>query len=130
MKDCHNDHSEHWTKSAEGLHKTESKKGSNMKAQHTPTPWVIDPSGSSINAGDALGRIADMKGDYIWPSEDKANAAFIVQACNSHQALVDALEATEGTLDWMEQFASEGMQAECDKSLAMAREALALAKGK
>ena len=57
-------------------------------SQHTPTPWnVVTHNGVSLIDGDA-----DRIGVNV---EAPANAAFIVRACNSHDALVKALEAVE-----------------------------------
>ena len=60
---------------------------------HIPTSWrVVDNHVYDIvpaAGSESLSEIA-----RVWRStEGKANAHFIVTACNSHQALVDALEA-------------------------------------
>lgn len=61
---------------------------------HTPLPWSIDKT-------DQLTMIVDSKKDVVAalstidlkgrPEEEMANAAFIVKAVNSHDALVEAL---------------------------------------
>jgi len=75
--------------------------------QHTPTPWELSEGGLNVNAenGSVL-RIAVTSGadvgpgwsgtDYATFEHSKANAAFIIRACNSHEPLVAALvEAVE-----------------------------------
>ena len=52
-------------------------------SNHTPTPWKVDHgSVYTIDGKPVTGSFA---------TERDANAHFIVQACNSHDALVDAL---------------------------------------
>lgn len=70
------------------------------RGEHSPLPWVI--AGPSSNLGEAevikskyrtiawTADSADEDGEYI-SAEDKANAAFIVRACNVHAKLVEAL---------------------------------------
>jgi hypothetical protein len=67
----------------------------------TPTPWIAD----GYNVRQPSGRYIAYTGpshtpDDIYPpackAEDKANAAFIVRACNSHGPLVESLQ---GVLD-------------------------------
>lgn len=79
-----------------------------MKPTHTPTPWSITPDGditaacvdnsiivhgSAINAYDVR-NMAFENPRQLRAKDDggAANAAFIVRAVNSHQALIDALE--------------------------------------
>jgi hypothetical protein len=58
---------------------------------HTPLPWHAD--GRCIQAQDGNIGLLNLARD---DRTSEANAAFIVRAVNSHQALVDALEeATE-----------------------------------
>jgi hypothetical protein len=71
-----------------------------VKKKHTPTPWTLKlglTSGHWIckKSGSLYERLAIV--DPMPTEEDselsgRANAAFIIRACNSHQALVDALE--------------------------------------
>lgn len=70
-------------------------------AQHTPTPWMIE---ENVNAGGIVhlgitnrSEPVDWMPCSITPMHmarkvDRANAAFIVRACNCHDALVAALE--------------------------------------
>lgn len=44
----------------------------------------------------------------IWKEEGEANAAFIVQACNAHDALVEALTLSQEALTaWLHQYAPD-----------------------
>jgi len=63
-----------------------------MNMNHTPTPWdlrsrsiTVKDNGEDIVA-EANGGLSGTIGEAV------ANAAFIVQACNSHAALVAAAE--------------------------------------
>lgn len=56
---------------------------------HTPTPWhTADNMDIDIYASGF--RIAIMKGGEI--RRDKANAAFIVAACNAHEKMLETLK--------------------------------------
>lgn len=81
----------------------------NSKVKWTPTPWSIDKVWQTyITAGDERGeqRIGEINGGLNASDEqDAANAAFIVRACNAHDALVEALEAIQrgfrnGEIQW------------------------------
>ena len=92
-------------------------------SQHTPTPWnVVTHNGVSLIDGDA-----DRIGVNV---EAPANAAFIVRACNSHDALVKALEALHIEMDAFRQNAevSDNTKRHWAKACDEARAALALAK--
>ena len=54
-----------------------------MTAQHTPTPWNKKYQGNLIR---------DKNDSVLAEVIDTSNAAFIVRAVNSHDALVEALE--------------------------------------
>ena len=60
-----------------------------MTTQHTPTPWLADSSGLRAGVGPILFMTT---GGYTGRSTAKANAAFIVRACNAHEELVTALD--------------------------------------
>ena len=79
-----------------------------MKKEHTPTPWIIDGEDSlqgcpfiaihNSHAGNEAWRnICEVQPNtengmsLVIGDEDRANAAFIVKAVNSHEALVEAL---------------------------------------
>jgi hypothetical protein len=76
--------------------------------KHTPTPWRVEgatviwsPSAGSVVAqASALQETSDVR--FTAPSlssphfdEIAANAAFIVQSCNAHDALMDLFAASE-----------------------------------
>ncbi len=67
------------------------------KATHTKTPWRIGRNGADycVFAGDEkFIADCDRSDDMDGSPEDIANAAFIVRAANSHDALVEALKKT------------------------------------
>jgi hypothetical protein len=57
---------------------------------HTPTPWYTELD-RSIRADDGDGHVALLAGSDFNVATEEANAAFIVRACNAHDALVAAL---------------------------------------
>ena len=91
------------------------------QAKHTPLPWCIDKNAASVASGDGIDIMSGMEvvacvfteamldrgyevarpGETVsceWAyrkatPEERANAAFIVRACNSHEALVEACKA-------------------------------------
>ena len=73
------------------------------ETRHTPTPWIATPSGPVMHGYSqpfAIGEhgkpnlVAGCFGDVAGGEETaEANAARIVLAVNSHEALVEALEA-------------------------------------
>ena len=69
------------------------------KAAHTPGPWSVRASRNDEGYGllicDEDQTILARMDTWLGPTpeaEMEANAAFIVRACNSHAALVDALQ--------------------------------------
>lgn len=66
-------------------------------SQHTPTPWSIEgklnkhQEGLLITSRDGLSIVCEMSGGLPF-YEVEANAAFIVRAVNSHEALINALK--------------------------------------
>lgn len=93
---------------------------------HTPVPFRLDESGFTIHGPESPDKplviVADLHGIHPGVShyERRANAAFIVRACNAHADLLAALEALVS-------------KCEANKvsgpALNAARAALALAKG-
>lgn len=81
--------------------------GAPVLSGHTPTPWIFDVEVQegwkgrhqiiTVSSGETL--IASYQTDFVeYPETDEenaANAAFIVRAVNSHEALVKALEITQ-----------------------------------
>jgi hypothetical protein len=74
-----------------------------MNAQHTPTPWTVMADGRHIvrNTKDGTTIVADCgePSRHFVKEPEKGNAAFIVRACNSHEALVAALKAAMPALE-------------------------------
>jgi len=69
-----------------------------LVSEHTPTPWRLE--GYSIYSSAHKGRHIVATSDPYWGlNQNKANAAFIVKAVNSHEALVKALELCKGALE-------------------------------
>lgn len=62
---------------------------------HTPTPWnvqyraILDQDGFQVAAGSVPDDDIVMMAHYDLAAE---NAAFIVKACNAHEALVEAVQ--------------------------------------
>lgn len=65
-----------------------------METKHTPTPWRTGGNFKSISVGlgDVITEITTVHGIQDIPGSRKANAEFIVRACNLHDELVLALE--------------------------------------
>jgi len=68
-----------------------------MTTQHTPTPWTA--RGERIVADRPIGFGGYNEDDILSlarsPEVRRANAAFIVLACNAHEQLVEALRKAE-----------------------------------
>ena len=62
--------------------------------KHTPTPWIVDPGTVTIHAQNPINGscIASVlgTGDEDSDQVSLADAEFIVRACNSHEALLEA----------------------------------------
>jgi len=69
------------------------------KTEHTPIPWHTE---GNLIGGDG-GLIAEATS--FKPERNRANAEFIVRACNSHVALLEACE------DAVETLHGEGLEA-------------------
>jgi len=76
---------------------------------HTPLPWKPSDSGIGIwSAGEPLGKnkiISICSCDAVSrpKDENKANADFILRACNNHYELLQALETLLASLETNEQ---------------------------
>jgi hypothetical protein len=93
--------------------------------KHTPVPWV-NPNGSVTVKGPDGGKIADMSGaSYDVPMQE-ANAAFIVLACNNHDSLLAALDATRGIVAWAKDHGADRAATEAIEK--MTRKAIRKAK--
>lgn len=70
-----------------------------MKTQHAQTPWETSVTSSlewdvcKEGGGDCIAHI--MNND----AESEANAAFIVRACNNHEALIKTVKAIQELID-------------------------------
>lgn len=105
-----------------------------MTQKYTPTPWAVVyretgpcitmTEGTRKNSGvpylalEDIATVAPIKRALLNPAERDANAAFIVRACNSHDALVEALALCIAHSSPMTEF-----------TIRKANEALALANG-
>jgi len=61
-----------------------------MNTKHTPGPWIVRTSGEVGTADEMLASVYPIEATRT--EERRANAAFIVRACNSHDDLLAALE--------------------------------------
>lgn len=89
----------------------------------TKTPWKLDGELAIVTASRKELHIATVNGYSRSHKEDCANAAYIVQAVNSHEALVEAIQ---GLLDLVDR---EDLDYTWRDKVASARAALAKAKG-
>ncbi len=102
-----------------------------MELKHTPTPWQeFEPQTSKLLT------IEDFKGNHIASIGHRnseavaANAAFIIRAVNSHDALVEALEEAQTYIQCqMTQVMPKGGVLDGRTMSKVIHEALALAKG-
>lgn len=81
--------------------------------KHTPTPWKMEQWGENhfavVSDNDGQNH-AVMQDIYCYAPEKAANAAFIVRACNAHEALVRELQAMyDHMIDRGEDEESDGM---------------------
>lgn len=106
--------------------------------KHTPTPWkAIEHENKNAFEGNIVITPNDMNDAVctVWTcdteEETQANAAFIVRACNSHAALVEALEdlfnCCMAEIDEDGECINEGFSS--NSALGKAKAALTLAKG-
>lgn len=95
-----------------------------MAEQHSPLPWGWD--GHNVTGLD--GGVIPVEGiaqPHGWPPDAQgiANAEFIVRACNSHEALVEALRAIVSAYD-----SSPSPLSRITTKISQAREALKIAE--
>ena len=98
-----------------------------MKTQkHTPTPWKLDKWG--LIQGDNTD-IANTNDTWVDEGVAEANAAYIVKAVNSHEALLKALKNMRE--DWLTSFETDVNEGDKDaiKILNDADEAIKQAEG-
>ena len=102
------------------------------KPKHTPTPWEIDEGDVRIKSDDyEVCRASDLPssfGKYDYgdkgEEEQKANAEFIVRACNVYDELVEACKSALSALNSISSYDQESMEV---KSL---KQAIAKTEGK
>ena len=96
------------------------------RAGHAPTPWRFSPW--HIEEGPPA--VLAPEGWIVCTTSSDGDAAFIVQACNSFDAMRDALKEAERFLDYFAEGRTSFVGAGTPKScLAQIRAALALANG-
>lgn len=80
-----------------------------LRAAHSPLPWRIYPGHlDSIYSQDGEVLIVERGSDFnclegeSTPDNDeaRANAAFIVRACNAHYQMLEALKTAQAALDF------------------------------
>ena len=102
-----------------------------MKTQtHTPTPWIAEGyAGGPYEIWPAPGnaRLTRIARTQDVTPEDQANAAFIVRACNSHDALLAALEHCAQKLE--DEDIRNGLADMTSAELEEAHDTIAKAKG-
>lgn len=102
------------------------------KTEHTPTPWKAvetnDDYGTWEIIADDTGQclIATVENDNADMDAQLADAEFIVRACNSHDALAEALQAVMETFEREYQKLTDGRDGTTQNftSMWMARSAL------
>lgn len=92
---------------------------------HTPLPWHVGMKPGPMIYGPQGEQIADLTGALSFNAGP--NAAFIVRACNSHEALVEALSAMYCAGFWTAD-SLQSMPEHQRKAVAQARAALSAAK--
>lgn len=104
-----------------------------MNITHSPLPWYSIPGKpwlveSQTETGYNF-TVVNCSDSYVLDTEtQKANAQFIVTACNSHAALLEALEELIAAYSWT---LRNGCRANIPEGIVLqqARHAIALAKG-
>lgn len=104
------------------------------KSQHTPTPWDYHLGRGKnprfhiqTTAGYQIVMTPEVSQNGIEASAQEANAAFIVRAVNSHEAMLSALKRM---LNAYEADKKHGIAFGNDNAADQAREAIAAAEGK
>lgn len=111
-----------------------------MDAKHTPTPWHDSGLSDTLPGGFIEARNGkNICLYYAGPEtavgdQGKANAAFIVRACNAHEELVAALRGARSDLTWVlsgdKPFGNEPEQRALHNIVDSINAALAKAEGK
>jgi len=75
-----------------------------MKKKHTPTPWLTSGIDSRIIVCKRGYNICDTGGSVMLDvDEDKANAEFIVEACNNYERLQSENERMRAEINTLKQ---------------------------
>lgn len=90
-------------------------------AQHTPTPWHIGMKPGPIIYGPQGEQVAPLCVPMLPEFENTANAQFIVQACNAHAGLVEAVTDAEACLGDALSFIEAGQTADAIETLVNAQ---------
>jgi hypothetical protein len=83
--------------------------------KHTATPWKLDEDNPNMIMDAQNGIIIDLFPSEQPPEQDKANAQFIVTACNNHEALVDAAQRMIRIFDELSEGADPSMSGHYDE---------------
>jgi hypothetical protein len=132
-EDCRHAVSYAYEALSEATRKTLPTAAAQTEGKHTPGPWEIVVT---VNTGRVNIFSADLSkpyhlGTFVSGSRNdlptfKANAAFIVRACNAHHALIEALEYVAGHASMARHYANErGWLASLENVEKAARDALA-----
>lgn len=90
------------------------------KTTHTPTPWT------TFQSQGENGAITDGNGNVIAEGLTEENAAFIVRAVNSHEALLEAAKVLVNSIKW----SGDINQVNLAPKISVLRAAIAKAEGK
>ena len=96
--------------------------------EHTKTPWYYEKLYSKGQLDSVVVHPCHFYSQSAFSEKDMADAKFIVKACNSHVALVDALVNILAILDDVMTKGSDGIYGGEDDCIAAAKEALEQAK--
>lgn len=103
-----------------------------MSTNHTPLPWRIVPIGGERYIESDAGFVCDMqrndRPDAASCHMADEDSAFIVRACNSHEALINALELVVKLIDEDVIRVRESERNQLIECLEKANVAIALAK--
>jgi len=94
------------------------------KTKHTPLPWKVYYAKNNgqliLGTGEESGQAIQSHNGAFWrdEAEAKANAEFVVKACNSHYELLEALESVK---EYVHNFGESHLIEIVDKAIAKAR---------
>lgn len=82
----------------------------NKQLSHTPLPWIAEPfTNDPFAPWDVKSKKSDTEKEFICQTSGncKANAEFIVRACNSHYEMLEALRQMKAAARRLENLAAE-----------------------